>query len=105
VRAAEGGDKLARNLLEDTGETLGVALADLIHLLNPRLIIVGGQIVRAGDLLLDPAVRAARRQTLSPMFDATRVVASTLRPGAAILGAATLVLEHVLELEAETASE
>ena len=101
VRAAEEGDKLARNLLEDTGETLGLAIADLIHLLNPRLIIVGGQIVRAGNLILEPALRSARRRTLSPMFAATRVVASTLRPGAAILGAGTLVLEHVLELDAE----
>jgi predicted NBD/HSP70 family sugar kinase len=97
VAAARAGDKLARNILEDAGETLGRTVADLVHLFNPPLVIVGGPIVQAGELVLDPLVRATRRFALSDMFDATRIVASQLRPGAVIQGAATLVLRRVLE--------
>jgi len=104
IAAARGGDKLACNLFEDAGAALGIAIANLIHLFNPPLIIVGGALARADDLLLEQIQRSARRAALAPMFDAARITFSTLRPGPAILGATALVFEQVLEQDAKTIS-
>jgi predicted NBD/HSP70 family sugar kinase len=97
IAAARSGDRLTGKLLEEAGDWLGIAVADLLHVLNPPLVIIGGGIVRAGDLVMEPLVRAARRRALPRAFAATRIVQSELRPGAAILGAGALVLRRALD--------
>lgn len=96
VDAARTGDRFACNLIESAGEALGSAIGDLVYLLNPPLIVVGGSLSRAGDLVLEPIRRAARRALLTPLYEATTIVLSDLRPGPVVLGAATLVLRTAL---------
>jgi N-acetylglucosamine repressor len=95
LAAAAAGDKLALGALEDAGEYLGRGIAAVVNLLNPPLVVVGGEIARAESVVLPNAVRAARRWSRQRAFDGLQVVASRLHPGAA-MGAATMMLQLAL---------
>jgi len=96
VEAARGGDVLACNLIATTGHWLGIALANLLNLVNPSCVILGGRLTLAGDLLLRPLRAAMAARALWSSVAESQVVISTL-PGEPIaLGAATLVLQAAL---------
>jgi glucokinase len=66
--AAKEGDVLARAVLRETGEWIGVGLASAVVLLDPELVLIGGGIAKAGKLLFDPIRRAlAERAPISRM--------------------------------------
>src|SRR5438094_636455 len=54
VRAARAGDRLARKTLEAAGESLGRGVASIVALLNPELVVIGGGLAEAGELLIGP---------------------------------------------------
>jgi glucokinase len=60
-RAAEDGDLVARQAFASVGDWLGVGLANLVAVLDPEVVVVGGGVSAAGDRLLDPARGALRR--------------------------------------------
>ena len=62
TRAAAEGDPAAVELLADLGVWIGEGLASVAAILDPQLIVLGGGVSEAGDLLLDPALAAFRRQ-------------------------------------------
>jgi len=96
VEAARSGDVLARDLIGATGHWLGIALANLLNLVNPSCVILGGRLTLAGDLLLRPLRAAMAQRALWSSVAESQVVISTL-PGEPIaLGAATLVLQAAL---------
>ena len=99
VKAAKNGDKLAVTLLEETGEYLGVGIADLVNLFNPALIVIGGEIVQAGDIVLDSIKRSARAKSVGTCFQSTKIRFSTLhQESAPSLGAATMILHKHFEI-------
>jgi glucokinase len=61
TRAAEDGDLVARQAFASVGDWLGVGLANLVAVLDPEVVVVGGGVSAAGDRLLDPARGALRR--------------------------------------------
>jgi predicted NBD/HSP70 family sugar kinase len=92
VTEATGGNVSAQRALEDAGLHLGWALASLVNLLNPSMVILGGEMVRAGDLLLDPTRTGLRRHALDTVAQ-TPVVASELGGRASLVGAVLLAAE------------
>jgi glucokinase len=62
TEAAQDGDQAARELLEDLGRWVGEGVASLIAVLDSDMIVVGGGVSAAGDLVLDPARAAFQRQ-------------------------------------------
>jgi glucokinase-like ROK family protein len=94
--AALAGDALALQVVREAAEHLGVAVADLINLLNPSVVIIGGGLARLGDLLLEPLRATVRGRTLVTSVDASRIVTSALGGRAVAVGAATLLLERAL---------
>ena len=92
VDEATAGNVSAQRALEDAGLHLGWALASLVNLLNPAVVILGGEMVRAGDLLLDPARTGLRRHALDAVAQ-TPVVASGLGARASLVGAVLLAAE------------
>jgi predicted NBD/HSP70 family sugar kinase len=82
----------AQRALEDAGLHLGWALASVVNLLNPSVVILGGEMVRAGDLLLDPARTGLRRHALDAVAQ-TPIVASELGSRASLVGAVQLAAE------------
>jgi predicted NBD/HSP70 family sugar kinase len=93
VGAALDGNVSALRALEDAGLHLGWALASVVNLLNPALVVVGGDMARAGDLLLDSARIGLRRHALDAVAS-TRVVASELGERASLVGAVLLAAEQ-----------
>ena len=94
--AALAGDPLALELLQEAAENLGIAVAGLLNLMNPSMVIIGGELARVGELLLEPLRETVRRRTLVSSLAASEVRTSELGPRAIAVGAATLVLEAAL---------
>jgi glucokinase len=87
---AKNGDDFAALMIERTGRYIGTAIATVINLLNPERIVMGGGVMDAGSLILEPVIREARRRSFQPNFESTQIVAATLGPDAVPIGAALL---------------
>ena len=101
TRAAAEGDRLAVEELAETGRCLGIALANLINLLNPRKIILSGGMIAAGDFVLNPLRRTVEERALSTPAKEVSIVVSELGDRAGVIGAFTLVLQKLFEPQQE----
>jgi glucokinase len=93
VEAAEKGDDFAGLMLERTGSYVGTAIATVINLLNIEKIVIGGEIMHAGHLVLDAVVRRARELSFGPSFEHADIAAGELGENAAAIGAALIANE------------
>ncbi|MDO9455288.1 ROK family transcriptional regulator [Nocardioides sp.] len=93
VAAARDGNIAARRALEEAGLHLGRGLASIVNLLNPALVAVGGDMARAGELLLEPARIGLRRYALDSVAS-TPIVAGELGARASLVGAILLAAEN-----------
>ncbi len=91
--AAENGDTAAVKALAETGRFLGIGLANIVHMVNPRIIAVGGGVSGAGDLILGPARESLRKHLMDEVLLKVEIVRAELGNRAALAGAAMLVLE------------
>jgi predicted NBD/HSP70 family sugar kinase len=96
VRAAQAGDAAARTIVDEVGHYLGIAVAGLVNLMNPAVVVLGGEITAVGDLLLDRLRETVHARALSTSVAETRIVTSNLGDQAIAVGAATLVLQAAL---------
>jgi glucokinase len=87
--AAQQGDETAIGVFELVGSRLGVALASYANIFEPETIVIGGGVIAAGDLLLEPARRELRERALAPM-SRVPVVAAELGNDAGMIGAAAM---------------
>jgi len=77
-------------MLQRTGTYVGTAIAMVINLFNIERIVIGGEIMRAADVVLDGIIRRARELSFAPSFNSTKIVAGELGENAAAIGAALL---------------
>jgi glucokinase len=89
---ARAGDDFALMMIERTGRHIGTAVASVINLLNIERIVLGGGVMEAGELILNPIIREAGRRSFQPCFEATQIVAASLGGDAVPIGAAVLAL-------------
>ncbi|MEO6588087.1 MAG: ROK family protein [Pyrinomonadaceae bacterium] len=90
VREANNGDDFARLMLERTGTYVGMAIAGVINLLNIEKIIIGGEIMQAGKLVLEGIKNRAQESSFSPNYNSTEIVQGKLGENAAAAGVAML---------------
>ncbi len=90
--AARAGDPLAAKVVSEAAEHLGIAIAGLLNVMNPAMIILGGSLTRAGDLLLERLRSIVRERTYVTSVAATEICIGELGPSAVAIGASTLVL-------------
>ncbi len=96
--AASGGDGLAVDVLRETGRYLGIGLCNIVHLLNPEVIAIGGGVAGAGDFILVPARNAVADHVMHERLAGVRIVLAELGNEAALLGAALIAsVEFVKE--------
>ncbi len=95
--AALSGDPVALQVVNEAAEHLGTALASLLNLMNPEVVVLGGDFARLGELVLAPLRQRVRNLTLVSSVAAARILASRLGPRSVAVGAATLVLKAALE--------
>jgi len=95
ISAARAGDELALQLFENAGEALGKGMAILVHLFNPELIILGGELSKASDLLLKPIKKNLTQHTLDRISKDATIKVSELGDDARLMGALALVMNKV----------
>ena len=94
--AALADDPLGMKIVLEAAEYLGIAVADLLNLMNPAAVIMGGRLSRLGERLLGPLREAARRRTFVSADAASHLRTGELGPRDVAIGAATLVLDASL---------
>lgn len=90
LQAAAKNDKLALELLRDAGTSLGIKISYLVNFLNPEIVIIGGGMERAGDVLLDAIRGAIKKFAFEEPANAVKVAPSLLGDDSIVLGAAAL---------------
>lgn len=94
ARAAQQGDEMAQVMMERTGMFLGIAIAAVINLLNVDMVVMGGGVMEAGDLILKPTIKETRRRAFPPSFNSCDIVIAKLGPSAGMIGAALLARDQ-----------
>jgi glucokinase len=94
--AALQGDDIAAGIVGEAGHRLGEGIAGLVNVLDPQVVVVGGGVIVAGDLLLDPA-RSSYQEAVEGPDHRPRVpiVPAQLGNDAGAVGAASLALEEL----------
>ena len=91
------GDVGAIGLIREVGTGLGIGVAGLLNILNPRRVVLGGELVSAGDVFLDAVRESARARSLLFSNRQADLTASALGESAIALGAASLALDAALQ--------
>ncbi len=97
-QAAEQGDDLAQQVVKETAKYLGIALANLINLFNPELIVLGGPVGKANQILIEPVQEETRRRAMAYPLSVAKIITSSLGPDAGAIGASVLVLQQANKL-------
>ena len=99
--AAHRGDLLAQQILAKAGAHIGIAIAGLINLFNPGMIVVGGGVARTGDLLLEPMRQAVQTRSLAASTRVVRITTAMLGRRSsgmgAVIQALTIALHQVTD--------
>jgi len=94
LEAADNGDQFAIELLSDAGYKIGKALAILIHIMNPKTIVLSGRGARVGKILLAPIQQALHKYCIPRLASSTELLISELGFDAELIGAAVLMMEN-----------
>jgi glucokinase len=95
-QAAQDGDDLALEVVNDTARFLGVGIGNLLNVFNPEAVVVCGGVTLAGDHLFVPLRREVARRAFKPAVAACRIVPGELAGTAGVYGAAKAFLDQTL---------
>jgi len=90
---AHDGDRASRDLVALVGMRLGVGIANVLNIFAPEVVVIGGGVIAAGELLLAPARQVVADRALPPSRDLVRIVPARFGEESGMLGAALLALE------------
>ena len=93
AQAAQEGDPLANSVFKGAGFYIGLGITNLLHILNPELIIIGGGVSKAGDLLFDPIKETVKARAMLSYQEGLRIVPAALGDDVGLLGAGVFVLK------------
>jgi glucokinase-like ROK family protein len=101
IAAARRGDLLSQQIVAEAGMHLGTALASLVNLFNPGMVVIGGGVAQIGDLLLEPIRRTVQQRSLRVASRAVRITAALLGRRSSGMGAVVQALSLVLHQNAD----
>ena len=90
---AHDGDAAAIEAIELIGSRLGVAISSYVNIFNPEVVVIGGGVMAAGELLLKPIRKTVATRALPPSRDMIRIVMAEFGVEAGMIGAATLAFD------------
>ncbi|WP_318615604.1 ROK family transcriptional regulator [Sporosarcina sp. YIM B06819] len=94
--AISGHEQFA-TLFKETGEIIGIGLTNLIHIINPEKIVLGGGVTKSGSLILPVILKTIEERALTPQAKKTKIVITTLGDDATLLGAVSLLLVDLFD--------
>ena len=95
--AAKSGDMLALEIVHEAAEYIGIALANIINLVDPELIILEGGVARAGEILSGTIQKVVGRRKMKYAGTHTNIAISELGENSAAIGAASFLLKRLIE--------
>ena len=96
ARAIQAGDRVVEDIVRSAAQRLGLALASVVNLLAPDVVVLGGGLVEAmPEIFLGEAKNAVKMQAMPAFANQVRIVAAKLGDDATALGAAALASQHV----------
>lgn len=91
--AANGGDAIAKAVWDEAGDQIGAALANLVWLINPNCIILGGGVAQAGELIFEPIRKSIASRTMPEYVKDLLIIPAQLGSDAGVIGAAALAVD------------
>ena len=95
VKAALEQDDIALSILQNTARNLGIRIAYLVNLFNPEVVVIGGGMDKAGDIVLDPIRKMVKKYSFKEQAEAVKVIPSSLGEEAVSIGAASLTAREM----------
>ncbi len=92
--AARAGDAIAKDIYEQAGFYIGVAVSNIIIAVGPQRVVIGGGVSQAGDLLLDPIRRTVAERVNVTSIEKVQIVRAELGPNAGLIGAGVWVRDQ-----------
>lgn len=95
--AASKGDELSISVLKETARYIGVGISGLVNILNPKLIVLVGDIFEQDKIMIETLSEVVKKRGLRISTENVKIVKSDLGENAAVIGAATLVIQEVFK--------
>jgi predicted NBD/HSP70 family sugar kinase len=96
VQAADANDAETMEALAETGSLMGLGVSNLVSILNPEMVVIGGPLSIAGKYLLPPIEQAVADTTLPEIGQQVQILLSAFGADASVMGAVALVVESIL---------
>lgn len=90
---ARKGDNLCKHIVEETGKYLGIGISNIINIINPQMVVLGGGMAKAGELLFDPVRKYVGEHAFNAAMEGVKIVPATLGTNAGATGAVAFVLK------------
>lgn len=94
AQAAKKGDRLARSIYQQAAFYLGLSVTNVIQIINPEMIVIGGGVSKAGKILFEPLIKIVRRYAWPRPYRSCKIVRAKLKDTVCDLGAISLVLKQ-----------
>ncbi len=95
TEAAAQGDEVAREILQRAAFYIGLGLVNVLHILEPQRILIGGGVSQAGDLLFQPVRETVRQHVMSKVYHGVEILPAALGADVGLLGAVALALSRL----------
>ncbi len=105
IDAASHGDELAIRVMDDTANYLGTAIANVINLFNIDLVVLGGPVMAAANLLLGRIREYSSRRCFPQLYDCCKIVSAELGDDAGVIGSAMMARDKLCEMEQRAAAK
>ncbi len=87
------GDNLSREIFRETGQYLGIGIANLVNIFSPEAVILGGGLIGAWDLFIEELKKEFLKRALKPLSTKVEILKTTLKEGSGSIGAAGLIFK------------
>jgi predicted NBD/HSP70 family sugar kinase len=95
IEAAKDNDDLAADIIRNAGMNLGVRVAYLVNLFNPEVVIIGGGVEKAGEIIMEPVRNTVKKLAFSEQANMVKIITGSLGEDAVTFGAAALAIREV----------
>jgi predicted NBD/HSP70 family sugar kinase len=95
IEAARQNDEIALDIVKNVAVNLGIRIAYLVNIFDPEVVVIGGCIEKAGNLIMEPIQKEVRKFTVTRSSDQVKVIPSALGEDAVSMGAAALATREI----------
>jgi len=96
IAAARDGDAVMLDEIRKASRYVGIAVANLMNLFNPSLVIIGGQLAEAGEMVVNTVRNTAQRRAFPLSFTGVQIVRNALGADSVCIGACALVVDQYI---------